>query len=219
MSDAALIAAIRAAQDDDAPRLVYADWLEEHGQPERAEFIRLQCELARGDSPDLRAREAELLAIHLDAFAGSLASPGLRFRFRRGFIVAFGHNGAFQHPFQDLVDGCLVSGVALLRFYPNGTVCSVSLGTDSGRGIAEARELLSPDRPLNTRGTYTLSSFAFPARLVFTLTGVEGDVDYCGKMEGPSLVLDVHSHINGNRSRRRYTHVSISGFDSFSETS
>src|SRR6478672_4438581 len=29
---------------DDTPRLAYADWLEENGQPERAEFIRLQCE-------------------------------------------------------------------------------------------------------------------------------------------------------------------------------
>lgn len=31
---------------DDTPRLVYADWLEDHGEPERAEFIRLQVELA-----------------------------------------------------------------------------------------------------------------------------------------------------------------------------
>lgn len=33
--------------DDMAPRLIWADWLEEHGQPERAEFIRVQVELAR----------------------------------------------------------------------------------------------------------------------------------------------------------------------------
>ena len=47
MTDAAaLLAAIRHAPDDDAPRLVYADWLEEHGQPERAEFIRVQVESA-----------------------------------------------------------------------------------------------------------------------------------------------------------------------------
>jgi uncharacterized protein (TIGR02996 family) len=44
--EAALIAAIRAARDDDLPRLVYADWLDEHGQPDRAEFIRLQCWLS-----------------------------------------------------------------------------------------------------------------------------------------------------------------------------
>src|SRR5262249_47301302 len=35
--------------DDDAPRLVYADWLDEHGDvaQARAEFIRVQIELAR----------------------------------------------------------------------------------------------------------------------------------------------------------------------------
>lgn len=30
---------------DDAPRLIFADWLEEHDDPDRAEFIRVQCEL------------------------------------------------------------------------------------------------------------------------------------------------------------------------------
>lgn len=34
--------AICAEPDDDTVRLVYADWLQENGQPERAEFIRLQ---------------------------------------------------------------------------------------------------------------------------------------------------------------------------------
>jgi uncharacterized protein (TIGR02996 family) len=32
--------------DDNLPRLVYADWLEGEGQKDRADFIRLQCELA-----------------------------------------------------------------------------------------------------------------------------------------------------------------------------
>jgi uncharacterized protein (TIGR02996 family) len=40
---------LRAILDDyesDVPRLIYADWLEERGDP-RAEFIRVQCELAQ----------------------------------------------------------------------------------------------------------------------------------------------------------------------------
>jgi uncharacterized protein (TIGR02996 family) len=37
----ALRRAVAQQPDDDAIRLVYADWLEDHGQPERAEFIRL----------------------------------------------------------------------------------------------------------------------------------------------------------------------------------
>jgi uncharacterized protein (TIGR02996 family) len=43
---AALHKAVLAAPDDDLPRLVYADRLEELGQPARAEFIRLQCHVA-----------------------------------------------------------------------------------------------------------------------------------------------------------------------------
>lgn len=48
MSEAdAFLDAIFATPDDDLARLVYADWLEEHGQQAYAEFIRLQCEVAR----------------------------------------------------------------------------------------------------------------------------------------------------------------------------
>ena len=43
----ALLSAILADPDDDRPRLVYADWLERHGQFDRARLIRVQIELAR----------------------------------------------------------------------------------------------------------------------------------------------------------------------------
>ncbi len=68
----AFLAAIRAAPDDDTPRLVFADWLEEHGDAAasgRAELIRVQCELARW-VPDLtrrtalQARASELIQLH-----------------------------------------------------------------------------------------------------------------------------------------------------------
>jgi len=39
----AFLRAICAAPEDDTARLVLADWLEEHGERERAEFIRVQC--------------------------------------------------------------------------------------------------------------------------------------------------------------------------------
>jgi len=99
MSDAAaLLAAIRAAPEDDAPRLVYADWLEEHGQPEWAEFIRVQCQLARhqklqssnGDEiVALWHREDELLANHYEHISGLKASEH-RLKFSRGFPSGFG---------------------------------------------------------------------------------------------------------------------------------
>jgi uncharacterized protein (TIGR02996 family) len=47
----ALLAAILAAPADDAPRLVYADWLDEHGEGDRAEFIRLGCFLSHNPKP------------------------------------------------------------------------------------------------------------------------------------------------------------------------
>ena len=59
----ALLQAVYANPADDLPRMVLADWLDEHGEPERAELIRVQCELSRDpDRPDLIDRERELLA-------------------------------------------------------------------------------------------------------------------------------------------------------------
>jgi uncharacterized protein (TIGR02996 family) len=50
MSDRkALLRGVIDNPDDDTPRLVMADWFEENGEPDRAEFIRLQVELARED--------------------------------------------------------------------------------------------------------------------------------------------------------------------------
>ncbi len=87
---AAFLAAIAYRPDDDLPRLVYADWLDENGDPERAEFIRIQIELANLSPIDprreqLKARERELLRDHrerwgLDAFRGQSQV------FRRGFV-------------------------------------------------------------------------------------------------------------------------------------
>jgi uncharacterized protein (TIGR02996 family) len=48
-ADADFLRAIIAAPDDDAPRLVYADFLDERGEHERAAFIRRQV---RGEEPN-----------------------------------------------------------------------------------------------------------------------------------------------------------------------
>jgi uncharacterized protein (TIGR02996 family) len=50
----ALLTAISEHPEEDTPRLMYADWLEENGQPERADFVRTQVEVAR---PGLSAAE------------------------------------------------------------------------------------------------------------------------------------------------------------------
>ncbi len=43
--DDAFIAEILASPNDDTPRLIYADWLEDQGD-HRAEYLRLECEIA-----------------------------------------------------------------------------------------------------------------------------------------------------------------------------
>ncbi|MBY0456711.1 MAG: TIGR02996 domain-containing protein [Gemmataceae bacterium] len=43
----AFLDAIFEHPEDDTPRLVYADWLQEHGQENYAQFIRLQCAAAQ----------------------------------------------------------------------------------------------------------------------------------------------------------------------------
>src|SRR5215813_9242328 len=66
MMHEAFLASILETPDDDVPRLIYADWLEEHGEPDRAALIRIQIELARlperaGDRRALEEREDALL--------------------------------------------------------------------------------------------------------------------------------------------------------------
>ena len=62
----AFLRAVVASPDDDLPRLVAADWLDEQGESLRAEFIRIQMELVRSvlseeRADGLRQRERELL--------------------------------------------------------------------------------------------------------------------------------------------------------------
>src|SRR5205085_3618750 len=92
MSDRdAFLRAIWDRPHDDLPRLIYADWLDEHGQPERAEFIRLQCALDRLPEddrrrPDLRERERQLAEAHEARWASELAPLVTQCAFRRGVV-------------------------------------------------------------------------------------------------------------------------------------
>jgi uncharacterized protein (TIGR02996 family) len=92
----ALLSAIYDQPDEDTPRLMYADWLDEHGHPERAEFIRLQCERARIGELLPGERELELQKQHpewqlpmkqkiVESPIGEMITPLF---FRRGFADA-----------------------------------------------------------------------------------------------------------------------------------
>lgn len=85
-----LLEAVAANPLDDGPRLVFADWAEEHGDPERAEFIRLQIRLAGMDEYDpdfkrLSQRESELLRGNDFRWKIQGLSKG-RQEFHRGFV-------------------------------------------------------------------------------------------------------------------------------------
>jgi uncharacterized protein (TIGR02996 family) len=98
-----LIAAVCADPDDDTVRLAYADWCDENGEPERAEFIRVQVELWRWtvngedgedawleDTPEADAanrRYAEVMHWE-DSFVGLPPDVrwSMRFFFTRGFV-------------------------------------------------------------------------------------------------------------------------------------
>jgi uncharacterized protein (TIGR02996 family) len=85
--------------EDDTPRLVYADWLEEQGDPMgavRAEFIRVQCRLAQLAPVGKGEKRPEVLALQRrehELFAGRRAdwvkSLPACFRGRAGFCRGF----------------------------------------------------------------------------------------------------------------------------------
>jgi uncharacterized protein (TIGR02996 family) len=86
----AFLADIVANPDDDTPRLVYADWLEDNGDPQRARFIRVQCRLARLgqydlERYDLEGEQADLLQTNQKKWRKPLARVTARVTFRRGF--------------------------------------------------------------------------------------------------------------------------------------
>jgi uncharacterized protein (TIGR02996 family) len=96
---------ILAAPDDDLPRLIYADWLDDHGDATRADFIRVQVQIARTAAGDpclreLRQREQELLDRHGPVWRRPVPA-WLRggVVFRRGFIDEF--NGTASAFFRD----------------------------------------------------------------------------------------------------------------------
>lgn len=100
----ALLDGVLAAPDDDAPRLVAADWLSERGDP-LGEFIQVQCALGRGrfgaggkwvrsaksslpfeTREQLEAREQELLKLYEKRWVAPLRSAIRQWGFRRGFV-------------------------------------------------------------------------------------------------------------------------------------
>lgn len=145
----ALVEAILAAPEDDAPRLVLSDWLLEQGDP-RGELIAVQCALARADAADERlvdrrravARERALLESHGDAWTATLREIAVAsYVFRRGFVE---HVEDYQGRDLGVVCQQLRPYAPLLR---SATVSPTALQSLFTRGRAEFFEALRLERP------------------------------------------------------------------------
>jgi len=93
LDEQAFLETIFERPEDDGPRLVYADWLDEHGHTDRAEFIRVQIESSKV-APRTAAhrafakRERALLAKRRTDWFGEFDGWELNkiFAIRRGFV-------------------------------------------------------------------------------------------------------------------------------------
>jgi uncharacterized protein (TIGR02996 family) len=190
----AFLRAIRDAPEDDAPRLVYADWLEELGDTDRAEFIRVQCELARpGVAPARRrlaARAKKLLAAHRVRWLARLARSPLPWMFHRGFVERLGSGGFFRHGPEVYRDETWWEHV---RFFPDGRVLHEMTECPRSRYRLRdvARRLRRGHRRLD--GAYTLTAGPGRVEVRFSIPGRPADevppVDYKGTIRGTTLSL------------------------------
>ncbi|MEO8707311.1 MAG: TIGR02996 domain-containing protein [Kofleriaceae bacterium] len=116
--EAALLSAIRDAPDDDAPRLVYADWLIERGDP-RGEYIALACSLGY----DAYVAAEALWQQHEQAWRAVLP-PILRdarlTRRRHGFIEQLSYPG----PIGDVLAADVVAALVALAPIPDVWISS-----------------------------------------------------------------------------------------------
>lgn len=81
--------AVSARPSDDGPRLVYAEFLDDAGDPDRAELVRVQIALARLPEehprrPELADRQDELLTAHSARWTEHLRDLVAGVEFRRG---------------------------------------------------------------------------------------------------------------------------------------
>jgi uncharacterized protein (TIGR02996 family) len=195
---------IRDEPDDDGPRLIYADWLAEHGQDDRAEFVRLQCVLDRLPEddprrPDLLQRERLLLEANEIRWTADLAPLVSAWAFRRGVIDAVSVDaGQF-----------LDAGAAIFDRAPVRRVRFVNVGDRLTKLVQSpllelVRELDLSVNPLGNGGPNLLARSRHLVRLDaldlgFTELGDKG----LQKLAGSPVFAGLRSlHINGNENGR-----------------
>ena len=193
----ALLHAVWAEPDDDAPRLVYADWLEENGQTERAEFIRVQCQRAQGGEPQ-RDREEQLLSVHRNEWLAELRSSALPWRFHRGFVERLAEKGLFVSRYPMPADtapdvpplGISIRFTWYIRFHEDGIV---EVGLDHNPPAEPSWCLVWPCSPRSTtRVRYQLHCEGSVAFASFELRFSDWVAECRGTVQGTSMVLEAY---------------------------
>jgi uncharacterized protein (TIGR02996 family) len=194
--------AILALPGDDGPRLCAADWWDEQGAAERAEFVRVQCELAALDAEALtcesedraaaittrtallRRREREL-AVHCAAWAGTdgvmkaLGADRVR---RLGLSMAFTD---LEFSLDGRPSG-KVSGKKLLALLElQGRCCALS-------GIELTPQTVSLDHivPLAEGGADDMGNVQLVHAIINSMKGLMSQTDF---VKWCKLVSDRHS--------------------------
>jgi len=139
---AALLAAIAAEPDEDAPRLVYADWLQEHDDEEQATFIRDAVRLEW--LSDYEDEKRQRVAAQLDAavnrsgveWLSELGVTGTALTYDRGMVESMVYDG---------IDQFMEDAPTLFARVPVRavTICDLVLGDRDWLAVlAETPELL-----------------------------------------------------------------------------
>jgi uncharacterized protein (TIGR02996 family) len=131
--DAAFLATIQASPDDDAPRLVYADWLEERNDVAKSEYLRLVHSLTI--LPD-EAPERPRLVKRLIKVAGQIDETWRGTAGRRFDVVMEGFLGGAMFVFMKAVHW-LTGARTIGAMEPNDVAHTITLRRGVRREEAE----------------------------------------------------------------------------------
>jgi uncharacterized protein (TIGR02996 family) len=199
----AFLQSIREAPEDDSLRLIYADWLEEHDNADRAEFIRLQCaqpesalnwdgNFVRGGVMPETKRLADILERHVDEWLGpaaTLVKKGpMDVIFRRGLAseVRIATETFRQHA-DTIAAGCPVLN-ALTLTHPRGRLDGLDdIGVLRQLTVLNVADRLEPHdarRLAESRSLERLRQLGLWLRPHRSDTDREADRDVCAILSG-----------------------------------
>lgn len=199
----ALVRAVFHNPDDDTPRLIFADWLEENGQADRAALIRYQCEQARYKPNAKRYAElAKLTTPLVEKFKKAMRPlpDGVRIEFRRGFLRVDGRGirdvAALPARFAALFTDGWVERLVATNFY-------LEYGHESPLALAKhVGELEAADYPVDADSLLALAGTVHSARTAGRLARVKVHKENATEFAQLEAVAAGVAEIAGPRDRR-----------------